>query len=75
MSKFIFILSIFCAFQGCARRVTEPEIKIAQHEGKIVFISNRDGNREIYIMDSDGINQINLTHNQTADWRPIFKPW
>ena len=31
--------------------------------GKIAFISNRDGNAEIYVMEPDGSNQTNLTNN------------
>ncbi|MEZ4645777.1 MAG: hypothetical protein R3E31_24135 [Chloroflexota bacterium] len=30
---------------------------------KLVFISRRDGNYEIYIMDSDVSNQTNLTNS------------
>jgi len=40
--------------------------------GKIAFQSNRDGNYEIYTMNADGTNQINLTSNPgldgNADW-------
>jgi len=42
---------------------------------KIVFTSNRDGNKEIYVMDADGKNQKNLTNSAAddsyADWQPI----
>lgn len=41
---------------------------------KIVFISNRDGNFEIYIMDADGENQRRLTYNDADDWDPFFSP-
>ncbi|MFP5363732.1 MAG: hypothetical protein ACLGI5_13495 [Thermoleophilia bacterium] len=36
--------------------------------GKIVFTSSRDGNREIYSMDPDGQNQTNLTNDPGADY-------
>jgi len=39
---------------------------------KIVFTSTRDGNREIYTMDSDGKNQTRLTFNDRIDHSPQF---
>ena len=42
--------------------------------GKIVFYSKRDGNLEIYRMDSDGDNQIRLTFNEAADRCPTWSP-
>jgi len=40
----------------------------------IVFVSTRDGNREIYVMDADGRNQVNLTANPADDWMPSWSP-
>jgi len=41
---------------------------------KIAFQSDRDGNWEIYVMNSDGSNQTNLTNNPAddvySDWSP-----
>ncbi|MBP7791964.1 MAG: PD40 domain-containing protein, partial [Candidatus Goldbacteria bacterium] len=34
---------------------------------KIAFESYRDGNREIYVMDANGSNQVNLTNNIADD--------
>ena len=42
--------------------------------GKIVFYSNRDGNNEIYTMNSDGTNQTRLTFNKVSDIRPAWSP-
>ena len=36
---------------------------------KILFDSERDGNREIYVMDADGSNQTRLTRNNSVDSR------
>jgi Tol biopolymer transport system component len=33
---------------------------------KIVFVSDRDGNAEIYVMNADGANQVNLTNDPAA---------
>ena len=42
--------------------------------GKIVFYSFRDGNTEIYTMDSDGTNQTRLTFNEVSDAAPAWSP-
>lgn len=39
---------------------------------KIVFISNRDGNDELYMMDYDGRNQTRLTFNTIRDYMPAW---
>ena len=42
--------------------------------GKIVFHSDRDGNREIYTMNSDGNNITRLTFNKADDVMPTWSP-
>jgi TolB protein len=39
---------------------------------KIVFISKRDGNDELYMMDYDGQNQTRLTFNKSRDYMPAW---
>jgi TolB protein len=39
---------------------------------KIAFISDRDGNEELYLMDYDGQNQTRLTFNKTIDYMPAW---
>jgi TolB protein len=39
---------------------------------KIVFISNRDGNDELYMMDYDGHNQTRVTYNKIQDYMPAW---
>ncbi len=41
---------------------------------QLVFRSGRDGNHEIYVMDSDGANVIRLTNNSATDTMPAFDP-
>lgn len=41
---------------------------------KIVFNSNRDGNAEIYMMDTDGRQQVRLTRHPDADFQPVWSP-
>ena len=40
----------------------------------IAFVSNRDGNQEIYIMDIDGSDQINISNNANDDFSPAWRP-
>tara|TARA_Y100001958_G_C21235013_1_gene561252 strand:+ start:1338 stop:2408 length:1071 start_codon:yes stop_codon:yes gene_type:complete len=56
---------------------------ISHDSKKISFISNRDGNREIYIVDltwMDGYSQWsvsnlkNITNSNENDWTPVFSP-
>ena len=42
---------------------------------KIAFVSYRDGNDEIYVMNADGSNQRNLTNSpDTQDFNPVWPP-
>ena len=43
-------------------------------QAQIVFISQRDRNPEIYVMDTDGGNQRRLTDNSDKDWNPSWSP-
>jgi len=46
----------------------EPEIFTT----KIIFVSNRDENDELYMMDYDGYNQTRLTFNKYKDYMPSW---
>ena len=43
-------------------------------QAQIIFVSQRDGNAEIYVMDTDGDNQRNLTNHPDGDWNPSWSP-
>ena len=51
-----------------------PPAPTAARNGPIAFVSNRDGNNEIYAMNSDGSNQTRLTNNSARDSRPSWSP-
>src|SRR5205085_7851288 len=53
---------------------TQPQTVALRANGKIAFTSNRDGNFEIYAMNSDGTGQTRLTTNQSIDSDPAFSP-
>ncbi len=46
----------------------------APSRAKIVFMSKRDGNAEIYSMNTDGGEQINLTQHPAEDYNPTWSP-
>ena len=41
---------------------------------KILFTTTRDGNYEVYIMNPDGTEQVNLTHHRAADLDASWSP-
>ena len=41
---------------------------------KIVFTTSRDGNREIYMMNPDGSDQVRLTNHRADDAIPTWSP-
>jgi len=59
-----------------AHKMTDEIMKIFGEKpyftSKIAFVSNRDGNDEIYMMDYDGQNQTRLTFNKTTDYMPAW---
>ena len=50
------------------------QIGYAAERPKIAFSSTRDGNSEIYVMDSDGRNQVRLTDDPANDLDPSWSP-
>src|SRR3989344_3718592 len=64
---------------GSIDKVIEPvqtiePIEPIERPSKIAFVSERDGNKEIYTMNPDGTNQINLTKNPAYDGFPDWSP-
>lgn len=41
---------------------------------RIAFAASRDGNCEIYVMDADGSNQINVTNSEADELYPSWSP-
>jgi TolB protein len=42
--------------------------------GRIAFVSDRDGNYEIYTMNPDGSGVVRLTNDPADDWNPSWSP-
>ena len=66
------------SFVGLTALLLSGELRLrdgfAARESQIVFTSSRDGNSEIYVMDSDGKNQKRLTRNPKYDTHPSWSP-
>jgi Tol biopolymer transport system component len=41
---------------------------------RIAFMSDRDGNWEIYLMERDGSNPVNISNSPDNDWIPLHSP-
>src|SRR5439155_18890662 len=41
---------------------------------RIAFVSQRDGNAEIYVMNADGTGSTRITNDPQPDGRPAFTP-
>lgn len=79
-SKRYLIATIFIIFILTGCKTEEPKTKeessrsIDNNLGPIVFESDRDGDSEIYLMDIEGGNVVQLTHNTATDSDPSWSP-
>ncbi len=69
MKPLCYALSAFLIFTSLS-----PVLAKAPETPKVVFTSRRDGNFEIYIMNPDGSDQINLTQHRAKDASPVWSP-
>ena len=54
--------------------VLTPMMVVVGAQARIAFVSDRDRNYEIYVMDDDGKNQRNLTNHPDRDLAPSWSP-
>lgn len=72
--KRLYLYLLCCtSFAVLCFSVCQVSAQIPTHP-KIVFNSTRDGNTEIYVMDTDGSQQIRLTKHPDADFQPVWSP-
>jgi Tol biopolymer transport system component len=57
--------------QSSEQRLSEDRL---YRKSKIAFISHREGTPKIYIMNTDGSEQKNLTNNPAEDWGACWSP-
>lgn len=71
-----YLLLLLVCFTGFTLFAMNTNLALAKApEGaKIVFAANRVGNREIYLMNPDGSEQINITRNKADDVTPAWSP-
>ena len=69
MKSIFYFLSVLLAFA-----LSSFAFAKAPATAKIAFTSNRDGNFEIYTMNPDGSDQINLTQHRASDQSPVWSP-
>ncbi|MDE0012020.1 MAG: hypothetical protein OXU36_12790 [Candidatus Poribacteria bacterium] len=66
---FLFVLILILgSIQVC------PVFARATLDTKIAFASTRDGNSEVYVMNPDGSQQVNLTRHPSRDLAPAWSP-
>ena len=75
-SSITLVALLLCASLGILYlgNISDSDAATALVNGRIAFSSSRDGNFEIYIMDSDGTNEERLTSNAAADLSPSWSP-
>src|SRR5437899_1693387 len=65
-------------FAGCERSTVTPTsvdlVATESPQGRIAFVSGRDGNAEIYVMNADGSGVTRLTDNPAVDEAPAWSP-
>src|SRR6266496_5857813 len=83
----IVALAIILWLSGCQKEIYYPmdnhpvlnnsansSVNNEKQDRKILFVSNRDGNDEIYAMNEDGTNTVRLTYNNVPDGRASWSP-
>src|SRR5262245_41310357 len=65
-------LSLVVLGSGCGDR-TGPDSQ-PDRSPALAFVSQRDGDQEIYRMNPDGSGQIRLTNNPGRDLNPVWSP-
>ncbi|MXV74106.1 hypothetical protein F4Z99_07495, partial [Candidatus Poribacteria bacterium] len=70
IQSLVFVILILFVLNVCA----SPLFAKAPTTPKILFTSSRDGNGEIYMMNPDGSEQVNLTQHPASDISAVWSP-
>ena len=66
----LFGLAFLVFLGGVGWIVLEPAVRTVLRQGSVVFVSRRDGNAELYLMRSSGLEPRRLTNHPAADYGP-----
>lgn len=70
----ILLMMAVIAFVVFRKRIDLPLFAKNAPPEKILFVSDRGGNNDIYLMDTNGGDPINLTNNPADDSNPTWSP-
>jgi Tol biopolymer transport system component len=65
-----FVLALGLVTAACGGE----EVFTGEPTGTIAFTSDRDGTDEIYVMNGDGSEQVNISNNESKDSEPWWSP-
>jgi len=89
LKKILYLIVLSLLFNSCERGIlqygnekfglVDPSEKILEDDidfstPKIIYTSNQDNTSDIYIMDIDGKNKVNLTQNSYNNTQPRISP-
>ncbi|MCP5104902.1 MAG: hypothetical protein GY950_16060 [bacterium] len=74
MKKHVFFNKVWMVITICVICILGISPMEGLADGKILFVSTRTGNNDIWIMDEDGSNQQQLTHSPDSEHTPTFSP-
>ncbi len=75
----VVLIVVSWLFAACTRAtLSEPTTDIGANvdsaPGRIAFVSDRDGDAEIFVMNADGTGVEQLTENEYRDYDPAWAP-
>jgi Tol biopolymer transport system component len=75
----VLLLATACASTGSQGAATESDLAAqkavgAKVKGTIVWSSARNGNHDLFVMNTDGTEVRAITHGEEVDWFPRFSP-
>lgn len=72
--KSLYLLLLFVLIGAVLYLGAHPVLAKAPDTPKIVFSAYREENRDIYLMNPDGTEQINITQHKALDGYPVWSP-